>query len=165
MPAIRRGSRAQAGLDTAGLKLLFDQNLAPRLVAELEHLFRDPSIRAVGLSHADDLVVWEHAKRHGYTIVSKDADFHQMSLVSALAFATLLLAAGAGLTRRDPLLRSTPLGWACRWGRGELAKLLIERGAAVDETDAEAWATPLAWAAGKGHDELTALLRRHGARC
>ena len=81
-----------------------------------------------------------------------------------VAFATLLLAAGAGLTRRDPLLRSTPLGWACRWGRGELAELLIERGAAGDEPDAEAWATPLAWAAGKGHDELAALLRRHGAR-
>ena len=82
MPEIRCGSRAQAGLDTAGLKLLFDQNLAPRLVAELEHLFPGSQhVRAVGLSHADDLVVWEHAKRHGYTIVSKDADFHQMSLV------------------------------------------------------------------------------------
>ena len=81
-----------------------------------------------------------------------------------VAFATLLLDAGAGLTRRDPLLHSTPLGWACRWGRGELVKLLIERGAAVDEPDAEAWATPLAWAAGKGHGELAALLRRHGAR-
>ena len=81
-----------------------------------------------------------------------------------VAFATLLLDAGAGLTRRDPLLRSTPLGWACRWGRGELATLLLERGAAADEPEAEAWATPLAWAARKGHDELAALLRRHGAR-
>ena len=81
-----------------------------------------------------------------------------------VAFGTLLLDAGAGLTRRTPPLRSTPLGWASCWGRGELARLLIERGAAADEPEAEAWATPLAWAAGKGHDELATLLRRHGAR-
>ena len=81
-----------------------------------------------------------------------------------VAFATRLLDAGAGLTWRDPLLRSTPLGWACRWGRGELAHLLLERGAAADEPEAEAWATPLAWGARKGHDELAALLRRRGAR-
>lgn len=80
------------------------------------------------------------------------------------AFAALLLDAGADLSRRDPLLRSTPLGWACRWGRYELARLLIERGAAADEPDAAPWAAPLAWAARMGHDELAALLRRHGAR-
>lgn len=80
------------------------------------------------------------------------------------AFAALLLDAGADLTRRDPLLRSTPLGWACRWGRYELARLLIERGAAADEPDAAPWATPLAWAAKMGHDELAALLRRHGGQ-
>ena len=34
MPAIRCGSRAQVSLDTARLKLLFDQNLAPRLVGK-----------------------------------------------------------------------------------------------------------------------------------
>lgn len=80
------------------------------------------------------------------------------------AFAALLLDAGADLTRRDPLLRSTPLGWACRWGRYELARLLIERGAAADEPDAAPWAAPLAWAAKMGHDRLAALLRRHGAQ-
>jgi hypothetical protein len=31
--------------------------------------------------------------------------------------ATMLLDAGASLNKRDPLLKSTPLGWACRWGR------------------------------------------------
>lgn len=78
------------------------------------------------------------------------------------AFAALLLDAGAGLTRRDPLLRSTPLGWACRWGRYELARLLLERGADPGEPDAEPWAAPLSWAVKKGHADLAALLRRHG---
>jgi hypothetical protein len=36
---------------------------------------------------------------------------------------------GARLDLRHELLNSTPLGWACRWGRKELAELLIARGA------------------------------------
>ena len=64
------------------MKLLFDQNLAPRLVDELKHPFPGAQhVRAVGLSRADDLAVWEYANQHGFTLVSKDADFHQMSLV------------------------------------------------------------------------------------
>ena len=126
-----------------------------------------PRCLEVILEHGVDPDVTDH---HGFTALQHVAQAgttwgrQVITEQERVAFATLLLAAGAGLTRRDPLLRSTPLGWACRWGRGELARLLIERGAAVDEPDAEAWATPLAWAAGKGHDELAALLRRHGAR-
>jgi len=48
-------------------------------------------------------------------------------------FASLLLDHGAGLDRRDDLLKSTPLGWACRRGRQELVELLIARGAPVDD--------------------------------
>jgi ankyrin repeat protein len=40
-------------------------------------------------------------------------------------FASMLLDHGARLDLRDDLLRSTPLGWACRWGRPELVELLI----------------------------------------
>lgn len=40
-------------------------------------------------------------------------------------FAAMLLDAGAKLNPRDDLLRSTPLGWACRWGREELVELLL----------------------------------------
>jgi len=78
--------------------------------------------------------------------------------------ATMLLDAGASLTKRDPLLQSTPLGWACRWGRIELVKLYLERGADGLEADAEPWATPLAWATKRGHQEIIELLRSHGAR-
>ncbi len=44
-------------------------------------------------------------------------------------FATMLLDHGARLDARDSLLQSTPLGWACRWGRKDLVELLIARGA------------------------------------
>ena len=73
--------------------------------------------------------------------------------------ATMLLDAGASLTIRDSLLQSTPLGWACRWGRIELVKLYLERGADPVESDAEPWATPLAWATKGNHREIIELLR------
>ena len=77
--------------------------------------------------------------------------------------ATMLLDAGASLTIRDSLLKSTPLGWACRWGRIELVRLYLERGADALEADAEPWATPLAWATKRGHHEIVELLRSAGA--
>ncbi|MEO7193084.1 MAG: ankyrin repeat domain-containing protein [Vicinamibacterales bacterium] len=75
-----------------------------------------------------------------------------------VTLATQLLDAGARLDVRDTLLRSTPLGWACRWGRGELVKLLLARGADATEADAEPWATPRAWATKMQRPEIGALL-------
>ena len=37
--------------------------------------------KAVGLTETDDFVVWVWAKKHGFTIVSKDTDFHQRAIV------------------------------------------------------------------------------------
>ncbi|MGA7524889.1 MAG: hypothetical protein WBW84_20735 [Acidobacteriaceae bacterium] len=36
---------------------------------------------------------------------------------SRARFAAMLIDHGARLDLRDDLLKSTPLGWACRWGR------------------------------------------------
>jgi ankyrin repeat protein len=72
--------------------------------------------------------------------------------------ATILLDAGARLDVRDELLKSTPLGWACRWGRVEMVKLFLARGADPVEADAEAWATPRAWAEKMGYPEIVKLL-------
>jgi len=74
-------------------------------------------------------------------------------------FASMLVDYGARLDVRDDLLKSTPLGWACRWGRRELAELLIARGAPVAEPDAEVWATPKSWAKKMKHDTVLAVLR------
>jgi ankyrin repeat protein len=71
---------------------------------------------------------------------------------------------GADLSLRDNLLKSTPLGWACRWGQLALVRLFLERGADPIETDAEGWATPLAWARKGGYAEVEAELIRRGAQ-
>lgn len=77
------------------------------------------------------------------------------------AFATAALDAGARTDLRDDLLKSTPLGWACRWGRLDLVRLLLERGADPVEADAEPWATPMAWAQKTKHLKVLAVLRKH----
>ena len=64
------------------MKLLFDQNLSPRLVRALADLFpASQHVRELGLERADDETVWKHAAGNGFTIVSKDADFHQLSFL------------------------------------------------------------------------------------
>jgi ankyrin repeat protein len=81
-----------------------------------------------------------------------------------LAYATLLLDRGARLDVRDDLLESTPLGWACRWGRIELVDLLLARGADPIEAGAPRWAQPAAWAAKAGHPEVVVLLEQAAQR-
>jgi hypothetical protein len=81
----------------------------------------------------------------------------------AVPFAQALLDEGARLDFRDDILQSTPLGWACRWGRAGVAKVLLECGADPAERDAEPWARPLVWAQKKGHAEIVGVLREHGA--
>lgn len=64
------------------MRLLFDQNLSHRLVALLAAEFPGSiHVRDVGLSAADDQVVWNFAAQNGLTIVSKDSDFQQRALL------------------------------------------------------------------------------------
>ena len=64
------------------MNLLFDENLAPRLVAILADIFPDSvHVRDIGHKSAPDPKVWEYAAREGYAIVSKDADFRQRSFL------------------------------------------------------------------------------------
>jgi ankyrin repeat protein len=73
-------------------------------------------------------------------------------------FGRAALEAGARFDRRDEILTSTPLGWACRWGRIELVKLFLAYGADPDESHAEAWARPRTWARKMGHREIERAL-------
>ena len=75
-----------------------------------------------------------------------------------IVYSTLLLDRGSAMSVRDEILESTPLGWACRWGRIEMVRLLLERGADPIEADAQPWARPLSWARQKGHEAIVAIL-------
>ena len=64
------------------MKLLLDHNLSPRLVSKLAANFPETlHVRDVELHSAPDEAVWDFALQHGYTIVSKDSDFHQLAFL------------------------------------------------------------------------------------
>ena len=64
------------------MKLLFDENLSPKLVALLNDIFpHSAHVRDVGLAEAQDQDVWQYAVELGFAIVSKDSDFRQRSLL------------------------------------------------------------------------------------
>ena len=67
------------------MKLLLDQNLSFKLI----HVLQSDACHAIHvnsaeLSGASDQAIWEYAKAHSYTIVSKDSDFmHRAMLYGA----------------------------------------------------------------------------------
>lgn len=64
------------------MKLLFDANLSPTLVVRLQVEYPDSlHVRDAGLRASPDAHIWEHAKAHGFTIVSKDTDFRERSFL------------------------------------------------------------------------------------
>lgn len=61
---------------------LFDQNLSYKLVSLLADVFPDSAhVRDLGLINANDLALWEYARKNNLAIVSKDEDFHQFSFL------------------------------------------------------------------------------------
>lgn len=64
------------------MKLLFDQNLLPQLANKLADLYPGSAhVDALAMGAAKDVAVWEFDKQHGFTIVSKDEDFHLLAVV------------------------------------------------------------------------------------
>jgi predicted nuclease of predicted toxin-antitoxin system len=64
------------------MKLLFDQNLSPKLPALLATEYPGSGhVRWFNLSAAPDPVVWLFAAANGYVIASKDSDFEQRALL------------------------------------------------------------------------------------
>lgn len=63
------------------MKLLFAHNLSRKLVPKLANLFPDSTQTGqIGLATADDAAVWEFARANGFTIVTLDSDFADLSV-------------------------------------------------------------------------------------
>ncbi len=61
------------------MKLLFDHNLSPRLVQRLIDLFPSSThVYLLGLEETDDREIWDYAKNHNFTIVTRDSDYHEL---------------------------------------------------------------------------------------
>jgi len=64
------------------MKLLLDENLSRRLLPFLQHDYPGSDhVVMLGMESASDTQVWEKAKQDGFVIVTRDADFQELSLV------------------------------------------------------------------------------------
>lgn len=64
------------------MKLLFDHNLSPRLVNRLADIYPDSQhLFLIGLDQADDGSVREYALLGNFMLVTKDADFNELSIL------------------------------------------------------------------------------------
>jgi predicted nuclease of predicted toxin-antitoxin system len=64
------------------MKLLFDQNLSPKLVNRLADLFPGSThVQSAALDCADDDQIWHYARNNGLAIVTKDEDYNNLSVV------------------------------------------------------------------------------------
>ena len=62
------------------MALLFDENVPASLIRRLAGLWPDcRHVVRLGLESSSDTIVWEYAKEHDLTIVTKDRDFHARS--------------------------------------------------------------------------------------
>lgn len=67
------------------MKLLLGHNLSPSLVGLLADMYPENThVCSLGMDRASDTEVWHYAAKHAFTIVSKDSDFHQRSLILGL---------------------------------------------------------------------------------
>lgn len=64
------------------MRLLFDENLAPNLIDLLADLFlHSQHVSAIQLGSTPDEAIWAFAKANGFTFVTKDKDFANLSIV------------------------------------------------------------------------------------
>ena len=85
--------------------LLFDQNLSPYLVERLADLYPNSvHVSQLQLDTALDRVVWEYARQRDYMIVTKDADFSEMSLLLGFPPKVIWIRRGNCSTREIELL-------------------------------------------------------------
>lgn len=83
------------------MKLLFDENLAPSLVLALADIFPlSEHVARIGLGAAPDREVWQYAREHHDILVSKDSDFHELSLLHGSPPKVVWIRRGNCSTRR-----------------------------------------------------------------
>jgi predicted nuclease of predicted toxin-antitoxin system len=64
------------------VRLLFDEQLSEKLIAVLHDIFADSlHVRALGAGGSSDQRVWQLAREQGCILVTKDEDFHRLSVM------------------------------------------------------------------------------------
>ena len=67
------------------MKLLLDENLSRRIIPFLQTDYPESTqVVLLEMASASDLEIWEYAKRNDFTIVTRDSDFLELSLLHGI---------------------------------------------------------------------------------
>ena len=67
------------------MKLLFDQNISPKIVRQLESYFPDSKqVRHVELEDASDSKIFDYARDNDYVVVTFDSDFVDLNVIKGI---------------------------------------------------------------------------------
>jgi predicted nuclease of predicted toxin-antitoxin system len=90
------------------MKLLFDQNISPRLVQRLSDMYSNAShVSTLGLESASDEAIWLYARANNCTIVTKDADFGDLGVLRGYPPQIIWLRSGNCTTHQIELMLRT----------------------------------------------------------
>jgi predicted nuclease of predicted toxin-antitoxin system len=77
------------------MKLLFDANLSWKLIKTVNHRFPGSShVSRENLQDSGDREIWEYARENGFSILSKDHDFRQLSFLFGPPPRVIILSVG-----------------------------------------------------------------------
>jgi predicted nuclease of predicted toxin-antitoxin system len=108
------------------VKLLLDENLSDRIVCRIIDLYPESQhVKTLGLINTDDGIIWEYAKTNDFVIVSKDADFHQRSLLYGHPPKFIYLRIGNSPTSKIFKILRDNFGTIIQFGSAELESILV----------------------------------------
>ena len=101
MSALPLPPKGNARCNTPDMKLLFDQNISPRVLRLLPKDFSaSRQVRSIGLNECTDIEILQYAKKNGYTLVTFDVDFFDASILQDIPTKIVWLRT-VGLTSSD----------------------------------------------------------------
>jgi predicted nuclease of predicted toxin-antitoxin system len=108
------------------VKLLLDENLSDRIVFRIIDLYPDSQhVKTLALTNTDDGIIWEYAKTNNFVIVSKDADFHQRSLLYGHPPKFIYLRIGNSPTSKIVGVLRDNFDTIIQFGSAELESILV----------------------------------------
>jgi predicted nuclease of predicted toxin-antitoxin system len=108
------------------MRLLFDENLSPRLVGLLASAYPGSQhVDSIGLRGQPDRAIRDYAREHSLIIVSKDNDFRQLSFLLGPPPKVIWLAVGNAGTQAIARLLLTRLETVREYWDDRKAGLLV----------------------------------------
>jgi predicted nuclease of predicted toxin-antitoxin system len=93
------------------MKFLFDHNLSPRLVNRLSDLYpQSQHVFLLGMDQEDDCHIWDYAQQNDLTIVTRDSDYNDLSIIRGFPPKVIWIRRGNCSTQEiEQILRSANL--------------------------------------------------------